>query len=181
MAQYTKTTNANGTTRYKESNKFVAATEVPDAVKEALSKAADGTVIDELGDVVDPSTDTDEGSGDDDEVQTNTPPAEDDSAVDEDGKEDDTDGDEGDDGENGEDPAPVEKPAHRAEVGNMGFPAAKGKTLSIFSNKPHETVKNVGGILVPLTMEELNGDPANGVEPKNDAEIIEELKKLGKI
>ena len=55
----------------------------------------------------------------------------------------------------------------------MGFPAAKGKTLSVFSDVPHETVKNIGGIMVPLTIKEY--------AEKTDAEIIEKLKELGKI
>jgi hypothetical protein len=196
MAQFTKSTGDNGSVRYKDGGRFVKGEDVPANVKEALDANPEGTVIDELGDVVDPSTDTDEGTGDDDSVQTATPPVDettvdDESADDEsedDSEEDDsTDESAGDDGEEDdeEEPeapaAPAKKKAGKKEIGNMGFPAKNGKTLSIFSDNPHETVKNVGGILVPLTLVELNGDVAKGVEPKTDTEIIERLKKLGKL
>lgn len=176
MAQYSKVTDANGTTRYKDGSKFVKADDVPENVKTALSESPDGTVVDELADPVNPETDTDEGSGDDDEVQTQTTPADDTTDADQDGA-----GDDGEDDEEEEAPAPTRRTARKQEIGGMGFPAKNGKTLSIFSDVPHETVKNVGGIMVPLTMEELQGDASKGVEPKTDAEILEKLKKLGKV
>jgi len=187
MAQYTKATGDNGSVRYKDGGKFVKADDVPANVKEALDANPEGTLIDELGDVVDPTTETDEGTGDDDSVPT-APPVEDDSTTDDSADEDGA-GDDGEDDSEEDDseeettpaPAPAKRSAKKQEVGNMGFPAKNGKTLSIFSDKPHETVKNVGGILVPLTLEELNGDVAKGVEPKTDTEIIEKLKKLGKL
>lgn len=189
MAQYSKVTDANGTTRYKDGSKFVKGDDVPENVKTALGENPDGTVVDELGDVVNPETDTDEGTGDDPDL---TPPAPaDDSAddsADEDGAGDDGEDDEEDDSEDESQtppaaptPAPRKRAARNQEVGGMGFPAKDGKTLSIFSDKPHETVKNVGGHLVPLTLEELQGDASKGVEPKTDAEIIEKLKELGKL
>lgn len=195
MAQYTKKTDANGGVRYKDGSKFVGKDNVPENVKAALDEQPEGTVLDELGDVVDPTTDTDEGSGDDDTVVNNTPPAEDDTTVDDQATDDSTEDEgAGDDGEDDEEdeaedpatpaPAPAPKPrASRAktEIGGMGFPAKDGKTLSIFSDVPHETVKNVGGIMVPLTNLELTGDASKGIMPKNDAEIIEKLKKLGKV
>lgn len=193
MAQYTKSTGDNGSVRYKDGGRFVKADDVPANIKEALDANPEGTAVDELGEVVNPETDTDEGTGDDDSVPTNTTPAEDDSTADdaEDGSSV-ADTGAGDDGEDDEEedseestpapaPAPKKRAARKQEIGGMGFPAKNGKTLSIFSDKPHETVKNVGGILVPLTNEELTGDVAKGVEPKTDTEIIEKLKELGKL
>lgn len=196
MAQYTKATGENGSVRYKDGGRFVKADDVPANIKEALEQNPEGTIVDELGDVVDPSTETDEGSGDDDEVPTNTPPADDTTDADEAGEDGSSVADTGagDDGEDDseeddseEEPAPAapapakKRSSKKQEVGNMGFPAKNGKTLSIFSDRPHETVKNVGGIMVPLTLDELNGDPANKVEAKTDTEIIEKLKELGKL
>lgn len=176
MAQYTKQVSGDAV-RYKDGGKFVKAEDVTDAAKKTLESAPEGTVVDELGDVVDPSTETDEGSGDDETVPTapQTPP-EDESDADEEDSEEEAD----DEDDEEEAPAPRARRS-RKEIGGMGYPAKNGKTLSIFSDKPHETVKNVGGHMVPLTLEELNGDPAKGVEPKTDTEIIEKLKKLGKI
>lgn len=186
MAQYTKSTGDNGSVRYKDGGKFVKADDVPANIKEALEQNPEGTVVDELGDVVNPETDSDEGTGDDPDLTPTTPPADDSAAddADQDGAGD--DGEEDDEEEEPETPAPAPAPRKRAsraktEVGGMGFPAKDGKTLSIFSDRPHETVKNVGGILVPLTLEELQGDSAKGVEAKTDAEIIEKLKELGKL
>lgn len=186
MAQYTKKTDANGAVRYKDGSQFVGKDNVPQNIKDALDANPEGTVIDELGDVVDPSTETDEGSGDDDSVAPATPPADETTADEDDESEEEGAGDDGEDDEEEEPetptPAPAKKrAAKKQEIGNMGFPAKNGKTLSIFSDRPHETVKNVGGTLVPLTLEELNGDVAKGVEPKTDTEIIERLKELGKL
>lgn len=187
MAQYTKKTDGNGSVRYKDGSKFVGQKDVPENIKAALDQNPEGTIVDELGDVVDPSTETDEGS-EDETLAPTTPPVEDES-TDEDQADDDSTEDEGagDDGEEDEaeeepeTPAPKKRTARKQEIGGMGFPAKDGKTLSIFSDVPHETVKNVGGIMVPLTNVELVGDPAKGIMPKNDAEIIEKLKKLGKV
>lgn len=190
MAQYSKVVSGD-TTRYKDGGKFVKADDVPQNVKDALDTNPEGTVVDELADVVDPSTETDEGSGDDPDV-TPPAPADDTTVADDEGAgddgEEDTEEDDSTDDTTTPPAAPAPRPAAKprasrakTEIGGMGFPAKNGKTLSIFSDKPHETIKNVGGIMVPLTMVELNGDVANGVEPKNDAEIIERLKELGKL
>ena len=64
MAQYTKATDANGTVRYKDGTQFVGKASLPDNIKVALDGNPEGTIIDELGDVVDPSTESDEGSED---------------------------------------------------------------------------------------------------------------------
>lgn len=169
MAQYTKQTGENGAVRYRDGSKFVKNTDLPDNVKKVLDENRDGVIVDELGDIVDPTTETDEGSGDEELAPKTTPPVEDETTPD-DEDEDETPA-----------PAPAKKSSKKVEIGAMGFPAKNGKTLSIFSDVPHETVKNVGGIMVPMTMLELRGDEAKGVEPKNDAEIIERLKELKKI
>lgn len=184
MAQYSKVVNGDSV-RYKDGGRFVKADDVPQNIKDALDQNPDGTIVDELGDVVDPSTETDEGSGDDDEVVTNAPQTEDDTTTadeaDQDGAGDDGEDDEADEPEEAPAPKRRTRSSAKTEIGGMGYPAKNGKTLSIFSNKPHETVKNVGGHMVPLTQVELVGDPAKGIEPKTDTEIIERLKELGKI
>lgn len=90
--------------------------------------------------------------------------------------------DEEDDEEEEPTPAPTRRGAAQAnDEEGMGFPRKNGKTLSVFSNKPHETVRNVGGVMVPMTNEEAVGDSTKGVLPKTDAEVIAKLKKLGKM
>lgn len=83
--------------------------------------------------------------------------------------------------EDEEDNTPPQRAAAIQDDEGMGFPRAKGKTLSVFSKKPHETVRNVGNIMVPMTMEEAVGDSNKGIAPKTDAEAIAALKKLGKL
>ena len=178
MAQYTKATDASGTTRYKDGTKFVKGADVPANIKEALEGVPDGTIIDELGDVVDTSTDTDEGSDDEDlptdPSKSEPNVAEDTSSVDDQGELDDGAGEDVETGLSDPEAAkPAPKSTKNLKIGGMGFPAAKGKTLSVFSDVPHETVKNIGGIMVPLTIKEY--------AEKTDAEIIEKLKELGKI
>ena len=178
MAQYTKATDASGTTRYKDGTKFVKGADVPANIKEALEGVPDGTIIDELGDVVDTSTDTDEGSEDEDlptdPSKSEPNVAEDTSSVDDQGKLDEGEGEDTEtDLSDPESAKPAPKSTKNLKIGGMGFPAAKGKTLSVFSDVPHETVKNIGGIMVPLTIKEY--------AEKTDAEIIEKLKELGKI
>ena len=165
MAQYSKVTDANGTTRYKDGSKFVKADDVPATVKSALESSADGTVVDELGEPVNPETDSDE-SEDEDAPTSNDTPSDDDTTADEPTNLD-------------NDPASAE-PVPQDEEG-MGFKRSKGKTLSIFSNKPHETVKNVAGVMVPLTLEEATGNAQKDIAPKSDAEIIAKLKQLKKL
>lgn len=81
-----------------------------------------------------------------------------------------------------EDDEEEEIPAEPTQTGStqrkseegMGFPRKNGKTVDIFDGKtPHETVKNVAGVMVPLTNENYN--------TKTDAEIIAKLKDLGKL
>ncbi len=160
MAQYTKLGN-----RYKDGGRFVAADSVPESAKSILEEAAEGTVVDELGDVVNPETDIDE--------------SEDETAPTADLSDEDLDEDEDEDEEPEAEPQIVQsKPKRKKqededEETGMGFKRAKGKTLSIFSNVPHETVKHIYGLMVPLTHVEH--------EEKTDAEIIAKLKELGKL
>lgn len=59
-------------------------------------------------------------------------------------------------------------------VGGMGYPVnAEGKTVCIFDGTPHTELRYVAGQTVPLSKE--------SYEKRTDAEIVEKLKKLGKI
>lgn len=94
-----------------------------------------------------------------------------------------TQADEEDDEEEDETPA---RPTRRgstqtSDEEGMGFPRKNGKTVSVVSGKPHETVRNVAGVMVPLTLEEAVGNSTKGVEPVSDVELIGKLKKLGKL
>lgn len=174
MAQYTKATDSNGTVRYKDGTKFVKGADVPGPVKESLAGVVEGTIVDELGDVVDPSTETDEGT-EDEVLPTKQAPVEDATVVDEDADEDEV-AEDAEIAEEADEPATVKVQAAKKvkyQIGDMGFPALNGKTVSIFSDVPHETVKNINGILVPVTMEEY--------KTKSDTEIMVRLKELGKI
>jgi len=54
----------------------------------------------------------------------------------------------------------------------MGFPRVDGKTVDIFDKKtPHTHVRNVQGVMVPLSEENYN--------TKTDAEVMDQLAKLG--
>lgn len=181
MAQYTKATDNNGVVRYKDGTKFVKGADVSDAVKEALAAVPEGTIIDELGDVVDPSTESDEGTEDEvlsvKQTQTeDTTSVEPETTTEPETAEEEETPTEPETVPEAEPEAPapvVAKKEVKYEVGGMGFPALNGKTVSIFSDVPHETVKNISGILVPLTNEEY--------QTKSDVEIMVRLKELGKI
>lgn len=154
MATYSKEQNGP-VPRYKLGKDFVKAGDLPKAVKEALKDAPSGTQVDELGDVIDPLTELDESEDE------SAPTKEETQAEDESTDEDEV----------------VETPASLNDTPQsdpgMGFKRVGGKTVSIFSNEPHTAVKNVGGIMVPLTEAEY--------KTKTDAEIIAKLKKLGKM
>lgn len=165
MAQYSKATDASGTTRYKDGNKFVKADNVPENIKEILNNQADGIQVDELGDTVNPETDLD------DSTDESAP------APDEDADEDETD----------EDKTPA-KPAKAApeqqpvlpgatpeseEHRGMGFKLVKGKTVDIFDYKtPATHSKFVAGVVVPLS--------EDSYDNKTDQEIITRLDELRK-
>lgn len=162
---YTKEQNGP-VPRYKLNGESIKAAEVPQPVKTALSEAAPGTQVDELGDPINPDTDLD------DSADENPPTNPDEDGDDGDSPpDDDTDADGQTDTEArneiaSEDATPQSTPG-------MGFKRSKGKTLSIFSNKPHETVKSIRGVMVPLTQEEY--------DTKTDAEIIKKLQDLKKL
>lgn len=55
----------------------------------------------------------------------------------------------------------------------MGFPRVNGKTVDIFDGKtPHTHVKNVGGVVVPLS--------EDSYKTKSDNQICQRLAELGK-
>lgn len=180
MAKYTKETRTNqdgsSSVRYKDGNKYVAADDVPETVKNALAERRDGQIVDELGDDFDPETDLDESE----DEQAPTGPEEDDDDLDEDESTADDEADQTPPAA----PAPAKPRATRnrraantddgdGEEG-MGFPRVDGKTVDIFDGKtPHTHVKPVAGFMVPLSAENY----AN----KSDVEIMQQLKKLGKI
>lgn len=155
MATYSKEQNGP-VPRYKLGEDFVKASDLPKAVKEALKDAPSGTQVDELGDLIDPLTELDESEDEDAPTKEETQ-AEDESTADEE--------------------ETVKAPASVSETPQstpgMGFKRVDGKTVSIFSNVPHTAIKNVAGLIVPLTDEEY--------KTKTDAEIIAKLKKLGKL
>lgn len=157
MATYSKVTDKNGTVRYKEGSKFTGADKLPDQVKSSLDEKEDGVLVDELGDVVDPETDIDESE--DEQAPT---------------QDEEEEADE-------EEETPAETSATPQDEPGFGFKRKDGKTLSIFSNKPHEVVRFVNGHMVPLTRLEAEGDSTKDIAPKSDAEIIDKLKKLKKL
>lgn len=57
------------------------------------------------------------------------------------------------------------------ETGGMGFPRINGKTVDIFTNEPHETIRFVAGKTVPLT--------TSNYGSKSDTEISNKLKEMG--
>jgi hypothetical protein len=164
MAKYTKETVKQGdkeVVRYKDGTDYVATNKVPTNVVNALADVKEGIAVDELGDYINPETDTDESE--DETAPDNNTPADDDSVA-------------ADDVDAGE-----EAPIPQDEEG-MGFKRVKGKTVDIFDGKtPHQEVRSVAGVMVPLSRVNALGDPKNDIEPKTDAEIIEKLKKLGKL
>ena len=74
------------------------------------------------------------------------------------------------DDESGIDEEVVIAPAPSSDEG-MGFPLIDGKTVDIFTNEPHETVRFVAGKTVPLTIK--------NYEAKTDTEISNKLKEMG--
>lgn len=77
------------------------------------------------------------------------------------------------DDESGIDDEIVAPKANLQEEG-MGFKRVNGKTVDIFDGKtPHDAVRFVGGLTVPVTKDNYTS--------KTDTEILEQLKKLGKI
>jgi hypothetical protein len=154
MATYSKEQNGP-VPRYKLGEEYIKAGDLPKGVKEALKDAPAGTQVDELGEVVDPTTDIDESEDESAPTKEETQ-SEDESTADE---------------EEVVTPPSVNDTPQSSP--GMGFKRVDGKTVSIFSNVPHTAVKNISGIMVPLTDEEY--------KTKSDGEIIAKLKKLGKL
>lgn len=155
MSEYERVVDAKGVTRYKLDGKFVKASEVPEDVKVTLNDVVadapiEEPVVDEVvEDVVDEAPEVIE--------QPEDPGASPDDVDDESGIDDEV---------------PVAK-ANLQEEG-MGFKRIDGKTVDIFDGKtPHEAVRYVGGLMVPLSKENF--------EKKTDADILARLKKLGKL
>lgn len=78
------------------------------------------------------------------------------------------------DDESGIDEEIVVPKVAQKDAEGWGFPIVNGKTVDIFDGKtPHETVRYVSNLVVPLTME--------NYKTKSDAEVVEQLKKMKKI
>jgi hypothetical protein len=210
MSEYTSETklkkDGSVSVRYREDNKFVKATEVPEDVKTALGDLDDGVAVDENGLVVEqseqnnepakgiPSPETpkaldkaaeagarpdvkldkpepetrreDELPGGSQEPVVANPVINIDSA-------DDVDDESGLDVEE-QDRAARTKAALEGDEEGMGFPRKNGKTVDIFDGKtPHTHVRYVASIMVPVSEE--------NYRTKSDGEIIDKLRKLGKI
>ena len=186
MATYTKETKKDAATgkevvRYKEGKKYVDGMEVPENVRSALNEVPEGTIVDELGDVFDPETDIDDGSGDEPAPKT----ADEDADL----ADDETDVDD-DPVQKPQPKQPAAKPRARNKKNvddgsgdeGMGFPRVNGVTVDLFDGKtPHTEVRNVSGFMVPLSHLSQFGDPKNDIAPKTDVEVIEKLKEIGKI
>lgn len=189
MAKYTKEVSKQGdkeVVRYKNGSDYVETSKVPTNVVNALKSAKPGVAVDELGDYINPETDTDESEDED-------APDQDDEL----NQDDETDEDEEQDEPT---PRPAKPRQTRKPRNNnpdvdldednqvpqdeegMGFKRVGGKTVDIFDGKtPHTVVRNIAGVMVPLSQVSAFGDAKNDIEPKTDAEIIEKLKKLGKL
>lgn len=191
--EVSKKKDGSDSIRYKLDNKFVKGAEVPEVVKSALSNVENGVAVDEQGQLhkeqedlapaVDPATpDGDEPETPEEGVSTeedetpedpasNKPTApEVDPSID---TSDDVDDESGVDVEEQARQDRAREAQSNDEAG-MGFPRKKGFTVDVFDGKtPHTHVRNVSGIMVPLNKE--------NYETRSDAEIVEKLKKLGKL
>lgn len=195
MTEFKKVNLANGQVRYRnvDENKFVGVGKLPKGVEKALENSESITVGDD-GKIVDAPVasaqaddtapdNSPEGSDNDtppaptaSEEPANEDPDEDDGLEDEPAptKEEDADDEEDDEAEDPAKPslAELSKPEGKSREG-FGYPVVKGKTVDIFDLKtPHEVVKYVGGLTVPLTKK--------NYDEKSDAEIYERVQKLRK-
>lgn len=156
MSEYEKVVDAKGVVRYKLDGKFVKASEVPEDVKVTLNDVvADAPAEDAV--VEDPATEDSVVEDAEEAPEVEDPGASPDDVDDESGIDEEV---------------PTAK-ANLQEEG-MGFKRINGKTVDIFDGKtPHDAVRYVGGLMVPLTKENFT--------TKSDAEILARLKKLGKL
>lgn len=160
MAEYVR--RANG--QYALDGQVVKAAEVPQEVKDALTGAPEGTVVDGDGNI----SEADDGV--ENAPASTNPPAE-----------------TGDEDDSADEPAPAEPTPAPADAeqqnpvdsglqqdeAGMGFPRKNGYTVDIFDLKtPHTEVRNVGGVMVPLSGE--------NYRTKTDAEIRARLDELRK-
>lgn len=151
---YERTVDKNGAIRYRKDGKLVAKDDVPeDEVTRLENEAKQGGQSDQpTPPPIDNPEDIDDQSG--------TEPAP---------------------GTQADEPEPEEEPELPSLVNappetehGMGFKMNKeGRTLDIFSDKVHTHVRNVAGVMVPLSKESF--------ETKSDTDILEELKKLKKV
>lgn len=156
---YERTVDARGIVRYKLDGRLVKALEVPADVKTTLDdEAALSAVTETTPEVAEPETIED--ISEDSVVET--PPID---------TSDDVDDDSGIDDEM---PTSVVASTGSVITDGFGFKMVKGKTVDIFDGvTPHETIRLVSGLTVPLTLE--------NYRTKTDAEIQLQLKKLKKI
>ena len=146
---YERVVDSRGIVRFKLNGKLVKALEVPENIRIALEQEAIVTAEDTAPSEEDSVVEVKEA-----EVDPAASP-------------DDVDDDSGLD----EEFVPTPQPAGDSE--GFGFKRLNGKTVDIFNDQPHETIKFVEGLTVPLTMD--------NYEKKTDAEILAKLKKLGKV
>ena len=166
MAEYTRKTDANGVTRYRNAteNKQVSAEELEKnfpALKEELDLADEGTRVESEGMTGDTSSTTNsDGDRDDDTANRNDTNAEE------------TGNQESDqDNKDSEETNPYRRSVPSSEPGMGEFKRVNGKTVDIFDQKtPHTDVRYVGGLMVPLSKK--------NYESKSDAEIYERLEEL---
>ena len=174
--EVTKSSKGNDVTRYKLNGQLVKASEVPEEVKAELSAPSEEAPVvseDEIvsADEIDEPEETVEDTNEDEKVETEEEPVP--APVVELDSPDDVDDESGLDVVEQEAAERLSKTLGEDEEG-MGFPRKKGKTVDIFDGKtPHTHIRYVSGLVVPLSEENYN--------TKSDSEIVEKLKKLGKI
>ena len=163
MAEFTRKTDANGVTRYRNAteNKQVSAEELEKnfpALKEELDLADEGTRVESEGMTGDTSSTTDPDGNRDKETPEEEPEATDTK---------DSDKEEADP----EETNPYRRSVPSSEPGMGEFKRVNGKTVDIFDQKtPHSEVRYVSGLMVPLS--------AESYKTKTDAEIHERLQEL---
>ena len=158
MAEYKRVEDKNGKSRYMADGKFVAADNLGEDLRDQLDSNEAGTVLDENGDEIDPETESDDGSG----TESADKAAEDARAAA-------AEADEEEDERVRQ--TPIMAVATEQSDPGMGFPRVKGYTVDIFDGKtPHTHVRNVNGLMVPLSEE--------NYKTKTDTEIISKLKDL---
>jgi len=184
MSQYERVVDANGVVRYKLEGKFVKAAEVPEDVKASLSDVVPAEPVEEP--VVDESEVETPEEESTEAVEEVPAPVVGDEVAEESVVEEETprdpaapevdpaaDADDIDD-ESGIDEEVTPTEVNHADEVGMGFPMKNGHTVDIFDGKtPHETVRFVEGLMVPLTMKNYN--------EKSVPEIIARLKKMKKL